>query len=232
MKSLSREEVRSIDSCAINQLRIPGVVLMENAGRCAAEAIEVFLKSRSDKIAGKAVAVVAGAGNNGGDGFVVARHLANRGARLVTFLVAAEEKIHGDAKINLTAIRNLGHDIRLISGKTAIGLAEKLRKFDLIVDAVGGTGISGPLRGEIAVAVQQINVASQAGNVPVVAIDIPTGLDCDIGLADGPAVRADLTVTFVARKIGFDNPASEQYTGQVQVADIGIDPVVVMLLGK
>ena len=214
MKSLSREEIRRIDRCAIETLGIPGVILMENAGRNAAAAIQGYL----EKASCKTVAVVAGAGNNGGDGYVIARHLANWGAKVTTFLVVPAEKVAGDAKINLDVIRGLGHDIRDATGQALASLGETLKAFELVVDAVGGTGIRGPLRGAAAEAVEQINASGR----PVVAVDIPTGLDCDSGLADGPAVKAVMTVTFVARKIGFDNPASRQYTGQVKVADIGI----------
>ena len=228
MRSLTREEVRSVDRCAIEKLQIPGLILMENAGRNAADIIEHFwqrvVEVSADTIAGTSIAIVAGGGNNGGDGFVIARHLANRGAGVVTFLVAKEEKIQGDAAINLAVIRNLDHDIRNIASDGIKKLADNLKKFDLIVDAAGGTGISGPLRGDIATAVEQINDTAQDCGINVVSIDIPTGLDCDTGVPQGPTVRADLTVTFVARKIGFDNPASEEYTGPVIVADIGIDP--------
>jgi len=93
-----------------------------------------------------------------------------------------------------------------------------MAEFDIIVDAVGGTGIRGSLSGDPAAAVEQINAAGR----PVVAVDIPTGLDCDTGEAEGPAVRADLTVTFVAAKKGFDAPQAGGYTGRVIVADIGI----------
>ncbi len=214
MKALTRQQVRNIDRCAIETLGIPGAVLMENAGRNAADAIGQFLGSA----AGRSVAIVAGAGNNGGDGFVVARHLAMRDARVVTFLVAPSEKISGDAEVNLKIIRSLGHDIRQTSAEKLTLLSQALAEFDLIVDAVGGTGISGPLRGELAEAVEQINAAGR----PVVAIDIPTGLDCDTGQAAAPAVRAAMTVTFVARKKGFDVPGAAEYTGEVRVADIGI----------
>ena len=227
MRSLSRQEVRGIDRCAIETLGIPGVILMENAGRNAADACEEFL----GQAAGKAVAIIAGAGNNGGDGFVVARHLAMRGANVVTFLIAPEEKVRGDARINLEAIRGLGHRIRLVGGDRGLDrLSEELRTFDLVVDAVGGTGISGTLRGDLATAVGQINAAGRA----VVAVDIPTGLDCDTGRAEGPVVRAAVTVTFVARKKGFDAPGAAQYTGSVVVADIGIPAGVVadIALGK
>jgi len=172
--ALSRQQVREADRRAIEEWGIPGVVLMENAGRGATDAIEELLGGA----AGRSIAVVAGRGNNGGDGFVIARHLTVRRARCEVFLVG----------------------------------------FDLIVDAVGGTGITGPLRGALAEAVERINAAG----VPVAAVDIPTGLDCDTGAAPGPTVKAQLTVTFHARKTGFDAPGASQYTGKVVVADIGI----------
>ncbi|HUT61026.1 MAG TPA: NAD(P)H-hydrate epimerase [Phycisphaerae bacterium] len=215
-RSLSRDEVRSVDRYAIETLGVPGVVLMENAGRNAADAIERFLGGAK----AKSVAVVAGAGNNGGDGFVIARHLHLRGARVVVFLVADRQKLAADAAVNLGIIEKLGLDVRPAGGANLNKLADELRRFDLIVDAVGGTGIRGALRGETAAAVEQINAAGR----PVVAVDIPTGLDCDTGAAAGPAVKADMTVTFVARKKGFDAPGAERYTGTVVVADIGVPP--------
>lgn len=187
---------------------------MENAGRCAADVIEEFLHTMK----GQSAAIVAGAGNNGGDGFVIARHLSMRGGKAVTFIVVASEKISGDAKINLDIIRNLGCDIREVTGRRLGDLATQLRQFDLIVDAVGGTGIRGALRADPALAVEQINAAGK----PVIAIDIPTGLDCDTGEASGPAVRAAMTVTMLARKKGFDAPGAKAYTGEVRVVDIGI----------
>jgi hydroxyethylthiazole kinase-like uncharacterized protein yjeF len=219
MRPLSREEVREADRRAIEVLGVPGVVLMENAGRGAADVIEKFLRGPSwAPLAGRRVAVVAGAGNNGGDGFVVARHLHIRGATVAVFLVADAAKITGDAAINLNIIRNLGIDIRCLLGDRLAQLAYDLRGFALIVDAIGGTGIRGRLQGPQATAVEQIN----ATGLRVVALDIPTGLDCDTGAADGPVVRADLTVTFHARKKGFDAPGAERYTGRVVVADIGV----------
>jgi len=215
MRSFSREEVRRIDRCAIEAVGIAGVVLMENAGRNAADAVGEFLGGAR----GRAVAVVAGTGNNGGDGFVAARHLAMRGARVVTFVLGAPDP-GSDAAANLAIIRNLGHDVRTIADDALASLAGTLRGFELIVDAVGGTGIRGPLRGRWAEAVRQINAAGR----PVVAIDIPTGLDCDTGEPGEPTVRADMTVTFVARKRGFDAPGAAAFTGEVRVADIGVDP--------
>lgn len=138
---------------------------------------------------------------------------------MAVFVVGPREKMTPDAAVNFAILEKLDFDIRPFGGEAA-ALAADLGGFDLVVDAVGGTGITGPLRGAAAAAVEGIN----AGARPVVAVDIPTGLDCDSGSAPGSAVRADLTVTFVARKIGFDAPAAADYTGKVVVADIGVPP--------
>jgi len=218
MNSLTRDEIRSVDSAAIDGLGIPGVILMENAGRNCADAIEDFLCKSSGDRTGRSVAIVAGAGNNGGDGYVIARHLAMRGFRVVTFVICPAEKISGDASVNLHAITALRHDIRFPASEQLGSLSENLAEFDVVVDAVGGTGIQGALRGSVGAAVEQINAAGR----PVVAVDIPTGLDCDTGSADGPVVRAELTVTFGAAKKGFDLGRAGEYTGDVIVADIGV----------
>ncbi len=217
MRSLSRDEVRGIDRYAVETLGMAGLVLMENAGRGAADAIGEML---GGSVGEKRIAIVAGGGNNGGDGFVVARRLAMRGAKVVTFQLAPAAKLTADAAANLTVLRNLGQDIRQLGAEDLPDLGERLREFDVVVDAVGGTGVRGALRGAMAGAVQAINAAGR----PTVAIDIPTGLDCDTGMADGPAVRAAMTVTFVARKVGFDSPGADEFTGRVVVADIGIPP--------
>jgi len=222
MRSLTREQVRAVDACAIETLGIPALILMENAGRGAADAVCQAL----GPVAGLSVAIVAGGGNNGGDGFVIARHLAMRGARTETFLVSPAEKLSGDAAVNYRALASLRHTIHAVPEAELDSLADRLSGFAVVVDAVGGTGIRGALRGGAAVAVQQVNAARQAG-AKVVAVDIPTGLDCDTGRAEGPSVRADLTITFVARKKGFDRPGAGEYTGQVIVADIGVPADVI-----
>jgi hydroxyethylthiazole kinase-like uncharacterized protein yjeF len=219
MDSLSRAEVRAIDRCAIATIGVAGEVLMENAGRQAADAVEQFVAGGG----GRRVAIVAGGGNNGGDGFVVARHLALRGLEVTTFLVASPEKLTHDAATNYRICRRLGLDVRPIDARGLAALAGELAAYDAVVDAVGGTGIRGALRGDAAAAVEQINAAGR----DVVAIDIPTGLDCDTGEAPGPTVRAKFTVTFLARKKGFDAPGAAEYTGPVRVADIGVPPDVV-----
>ena len=213
-RALSRRQVRELDRLAVETWGVPGVVLMENAGRNAADAIRGFLNNDTER----RVAVVAGCGNNGGDGFVIARHLHIRGFPVAVFVVGDPEKMAPDAAVNFAILPRLNVEVRHSGGEGPSGPAGELGEFDLIVDALGGTGIKGALRGGLAAAVEQINTAGK----PVVAVDIPTGLDCDTGQAPGPTVRAALTVTFVARKIGFDAPGAADYTGKVVVADIGI----------
>ena len=218
-RTLSREAVRAIDRYAIETIGLPGAVLMENAGRGAADIAEQMLRSMVSA-SGRpgTVAVVAGAGNNGGDGFVVARHLALRGLGVRTYLVAPEGKLSGDAARNWRVLCALEADVAIVGPDALEFLADSLRSCSLVVDAVGGTGIQGALRGDIAIAVEQINAAGR----PVLAIDIPTGLDCDTGMAGGPAVRAAATVTFVAVKQGFAAPGAQAYLGKIHVRDIGI----------
>lgn len=214
MRSLKRREVRAIDRYAIDTLGIPGVVLMENAGRNAADLARDMLGENTGR-----VAVLAGAGNNGGDGFVIARHLLREGVETDVYLVVPEEKIAGDAEVNLKILKAMGEAVQPTTHPADDLPVSLLKGFDLLIDALGGTGISGALRGSLAEAVERLNAADR----PVLAVDIPTGLDCDTGTADGPAVRAARTVTFVARKAGFDAPGSEAFTGEVHLADIGID---------
>jgi NAD(P)H-hydrate epimerase len=227
--ALTRQQVRAFDERAIKVWRVPSLVLMENAGRNAADAISTFLSGAS----GKSIVIAAGVGNNGGDGFVIARRLAMCGARVLVAVVGDAARFTDDARTNfdilaaLTAAANTTHgpaadqwklDLRQLSGAGVDTLGTLLAGADLVVDALGGTGISGPLRGDMAAAVEQINRAGR----PVVAIDIPTGLDCDSGLAHAPTIRAAMTVTMVARKVGFDAPAAAEYTGKVVVVDIGV----------
>ena len=213
MASLSRQAVRQVDRWAIEQIHLPGVVLMENAGRQAADVAQQLLAG-----AQTSVAVVAGCGNNGGDGFVLARHLSLRRIEVAVYVVAPRQKLSPDAAVNFQALLALNVPVTDVLPEDMPGLADRLRQAMVVVDAVGGTGITGDLRGQAAEAVRQINAAGRS----VLAVDTPTGLDCDSGVAGDPTVRATTTVTFVARKLGFDNPESAAYTGRVVVADIGV----------
>ncbi len=186
---------------------------MENAGRNAAEIIQ---REFDD---GARVWIVAGVGNNGGDGLVIARHLYNFGRRVEVLVNANPEGMTPDTMTNYDIIRTMNLPIRVESDPN--GSATRLQGVlpdDLIVDALMGTGFRGPVRGGVAAWIEAINKNTCRA---VVAVDIPSGLDCDTGEPAHPTVRADLTITFVAMKKGFGAPAAREYVGRVLVADIG-----------
>jgi len=207
---MTRQEVRAVDAWAINTLGVPGVVLMENAGRSCAE----LIKEKLAKIARPKACIFCGTGNNGGDGYVIARHLLNGGFEVTVVICGLRDKIKGDAKINLDILERLSQRIKQLNLNADI--ASQVKTFaegaDMIVDAVFGTGLSSQLSDEYKQLIEGIN----AQNKPVLAVDIPSGLDCDTGKPLGAAVKATYTVTFVAAKKGFTEKASAEYTGQLQ----------------
>ncbi len=209
---LTRDQVRAVDRRAIEEFGVPSVVLMENAGRGAAEVL-LALGVRGP------VVVCCGKGNNGGDGFVIARHLDNRGIAVRVLLFARPEELSGDAAINHGILARAGVpvDVRAESTVDAEALRRELAAAEWVVDALFGTGLMGALRPPFDAVVGAVN----ASGVRVLAVDIPSGLDCDTGEPLGPCVRAAHTVTFVAPKTGFANPAARAWTGLVHVADIG-----------
>lgn len=209
---LSRDEVRELDRRAIQEFGVPGVVLMENAGRGVAD---LLASLNPDK---KRVLILCGPGNNGGDGFVIARHLDNRGVEVDVLLFGSIERLTPDARINAEIWRKsaplwtnpnsgpLDVDIRrIIDGARA-----------WIVDALFGTGLTRALGPPFDEVVAAVNVSQ-----PVLAVDIPSGLDCDTGEPLGPTIRATHTATFVAQKKGFLNPAAKRFLGEAHVVDIG-----------
>jgi hydroxyethylthiazole kinase-like uncharacterized protein yjeF len=214
---MTRDEVRAFDAWAINTLGIPGVVLMENAGRSCAELIE----DRFKEIAGLKVCIFCGTGNNGGDGYVIARHLMNHGVSVSVVVCGDRGKIKGDAKINLDILERMGRSVELLNPADN-DISEQVEHFcagaDIIVDGLFGTGLRGQLSDPYRRLIESIN----ACNNPVLAVDIPSGLDCDTGELLGAAVRAAWTVTFVAVKKGFVSANAAQYTGEIFVASIGI----------
>jgi len=214
---MTRDEVRAIDAWAINTLGIPGVVLMENAGRSCAELIK-------DKLRGNAepkVCIFCGTGNNGGDGYVIARHLLNSGFDVTVVVCGDRSKIKGDAKINLEILERMGRPIESLNLSEG-GVREQVEAFcseaDMLVDGLFGTGLSGQLRGEYIDLIDSMNTCQ----CPITAVDIPSGLDCDTGEPLGAAIRAAATVTFVALKKGFASSAARRYTGEIYIASIGI----------
>jgi NAD(P)H-hydrate epimerase len=214
---LSRAQLRELDRRAIEEYGVSGVVLMENAGRGAAE---VLLRLG---VHGR-ILVCCGKGNNGGDGFVVARHLDNVGVPVRIFLFCRPEELTGDAAINHRIIARAGLPLQAFPDGSAPedALRQELARVEWAVDALFGTGLSGPVRAPL----DQVVAALNASSARVLAVDIPSGLDCDTGLPFGLTVRAQHTVTFVAQKKGFGNPAAREYLGQVHVVDIGAPRVL------
>lgn len=207
--------MRELDRRAIEEIGIPGGVLMENAGRGAAESLE---RRFADRFPGP-VLILAGKGNNGGDGYVIARHLLNRGWRVRTVVLATAESIGGDAGINLQALLRSGGEVTFASAEEA--LAETLAvqgDAALVVDALLGTGLTTEVRGHYGHAIDWINRSS----APVVAVDIPSGIDAGSGRVLGQAVRADLTVTFAFAKVGHAVYPGAAFAGTLETVDIGI----------
>ncbi len=219
-EALTCEQIRALDRFAVEQLGLPGVVLMENAGRHAAEFIYSTLVNR----AASRVVILCGPGNNGGDGFVIARHLHNAGVAVAIVLAAPPEKSQGDAATNLRILERM--ELKFVPAfeptsldgiRAAIGVA------DVIVDALLGTGSGGDPRGVIGDLITLANTAARARRI---AIDIPSGLDADSGRPGDPCFRADATVTMLAPKVGFEAPEARAYVGRVVVVDIGFSPAL------
>jgi NAD(P)H-hydrate epimerase len=213
---MTRQEVRDFDAYSINTLGIPGVILMENAGRGCSEIAIAELKKRG----GSKVCIFCGTGNNGGDGFVIARHLKNAGFDVNIVLCGPAAKIKGEALVNYKIAVNMETEIKEFAEPEKIDAGKLAADSDLIVDAIFGTGLAGKLKPGFAKIIESIN----ALNKPVIAVDIPSGLDCDEGKPLPTAIKAIATVTFVAAKKGFQSISSAEYTGDIYVASIGIEP--------
>ena len=206
---LTRDEVRSVDKAAIEQLGMSGLILMENAGRGAAELIhQVVPEGR--------IGIVCGRGNNAGDGYVIARHLQLLGREVcITSLVELEE-LSGDAAANAKIA--VAGKIPIRRANTAAELAAAFRTAECLIDCMLGTGARGELREPYATAVSAANAAA----VSRIAIDVPTGLDCDDGTANDPTFLANHTITFVAPKIGLLVESAAQFMGELYTAGIGV----------
>ncbi|GAN35129.1 MAG: NAD(P)H-hydrate epimerase [Candidatus Brocadia sp. AMX2] len=216
-ESLTREEMRELDRKAIEEYKIPGLILMENAGRNVAEEV---LKMTDDPQRTK-VAILCGKGNNGGDGYVVARHLHNHHVPVDVFLVANISDIlkDGDAGTNLQILLPMKIPIREILGITEIAsVLKELGSYDIIIDALFGTGLSGEVRQPFKTLIEGVNNL----NKPIVSVDIPSGLDCNNGNILGAAMKATKTVTFAASKRGFYLGNGPVHTGKIIITDISI----------
>jgi hydroxyethylthiazole kinase-like uncharacterized protein yjeF len=210
MKICTPSQMQEIDRKAIEEIKIPGLTLMENAGRGTYETIVDYYGDAKSKT----VAVFCGKGNNGGDGFVVARFLAQNGAKVLVFLLGNKPDIKGDAAANLAKAEKMGIPIRQLSDP---GLIEIPGDTWLVVDAIFGTGFEGDIKEPIAAIINKINTAKTI----IVAVDCPSGLDGACGRVSNPTVKANLTVTFGLPKIGQALYPGKAYCGNLEVIDIG-----------
>lgn len=207
---LTRDEARAMDRDAVERLGLPSVVLMENAGRGAAEAILARYG------AGARVLCLGGVGQNGGDAWVVARHLANVGVEVKSAVVGEPQRIGGDAKINYDALRAAGVLVGVI--RQASALDALLESTDVVVDGLFGTGLARSIVGLVAECLARVAAFAR----PVVALDLPSGIDADTGAVLGHAITAALTVTFGAEKRGLRAYPGARHAGDVVVASIGV----------
>ena len=215
-RALKRDEIREIDRKAIEEYEIPGIILMENAGR---NVVEEILKILPEPDKAKVV-IFCGKGNNGGDGFVIARHLYNKGVNVSVYLLSRISNVlaDGDASTNLKILLNMNLKIKELEEVDIEEIGKKLQGCNIIVDAIFGTGLSGEVREPARSLIMKINET----NIPVVSVDIPSGLDCNEGVVLGAAVKATKTVTFVAAKAGFFKECGREYTGELIVSDISV----------
>lgn len=215
MKLVTVDQMRSLDAGASQEYGIPSLVLMENAGRGVAEKTEEFF---AGCVVNRRILVFAGKGNNGGDGFVAARHLANRGADVKVFLLYPREEITGDALVNLEILEKLGINISVLGPRDIQKVKVSLLYGDLVIDAIFGTGFRGKAQGNAAWLIEAINDSSR----PVIAVDLPSGLEADTGKVNGPCIRASLTCTFGLPKLGFYLYPGVEFCGEIVLVDISL----------
>jgi NAD(P)H-hydrate epimerase len=236
MQTLTREQVRLLDRLATEEYGIPSLVLMENAGRSVADVVLECLRkegrapqfsppSQGGDTEGVATAAIfCGSGNNGGDGYVVARHLHNAGLKVAVYSAADPAKITGDAAVQRQIVEKMKLPLYpLMNEEDLTGLRPQLEETHILVDALLGTGFTGELRPHLAAIVRRCNALAINGR-KLIAVDVPSGLDCNTGKPSSVTIRADVTVTFVASKQGFNHPDARPYLGRVVVATIGTPP--------
>jgi hydroxyethylthiazole kinase-like uncharacterized protein yjeF len=215
---VSVAEMTALDRATIDEVGLPAITLMETAGRAVADAAMRMLGD----VRGH-VAVVCGPGNNGGDGFVTARVLRDRGIDAVVYLAVSREAVRGDAKAHLGILERAGGVVRSIATRQALGeISPPIAQAVLVIDAFFGIGLARSIEGHLAAVVEQINRAPRR-----LAVDIPSGLDADTGRALGAAVAAHRTVTMGALKLALVSAPGFASCGEVEVAEIGISPALI-----
>ena len=220
MRVLNTQQMREADRRTIDEVGIPSIVLMENAGRQAVAAMEAAF----DDLPTSRVGVLCGRGNNGGDGFVIARTLIQRGVETAVFLLGSVADVRGDARTNLEVLGRIGLTVVEITDAQQWELHfTEISECDLLVDAILGTGFQGRLSGLLETVVADVNGLG----APVIAVDLPTGLSADSHEVDGEAVEASMTVTLAAPKIPLVLPPADTHAGDLVIADIGIPHPIV-----
>jgi NAD(P)H-hydrate epimerase len=220
MRVLNAAQMREADRYTILEIGIPSIVLMENAGRQVVAAMEASFGDLPDK----RVAVLAGRGNNGGDGFVVARTLMQRDVDVSVFLLGQVADVRGDARTNLEILGRLGLTVVEVTNEQEWELHfSDISECDVIVDAIFGTGLKNGVEGMLQTVVADVN----SSGIPVVAVDLPSGLSADTHEVPGDAIDAALTVTLGAPKLPLVLPPAERHCGDLVIADIGIPDEVI-----
>jgi NAD(P)H-hydrate epimerase len=215
MRILSAAQMREADRCATEDIGIPSLVLMENAGRQVVAAIEAAYEEELDGRVG----IICGRGNNGGDGFVVARTLMQRGVDTSVFVIGPVAEIRGDARTNLDILGRIGATVVEIGDEQTWELHfSEISRCSLIVDAIFGTGLKSALGGMMETVVADIN----ASDIPIVSIDLPSGMSADTPHLIGDCIEASMTVTLAAAKLPLVLPPGETHAGDIVIADIGI----------
>jgi NAD(P)H-hydrate epimerase len=208
--ALTRQQSREVDRIAVEKYGIQSIVLMENAGRGC---VDVLNRIGIDS----PVVILCGKGNNAGDGFVIARHLEIRGHKCRVILLCPPHELRGDAATNFAILQ-----------KTGVTISDRLNEIendaDWLIDAMLGTGAVGEPRPPFDAAIDWMN----AHPAKKLAVDVPSGLDCDTGLPATHTIRADHTCTFAAMKIGFTQPSAKPFTGTIHVCDIGVPPALLL----
>jgi NAD(P)H-hydrate epimerase len=228
MKILTAAEMKEVDRLSTDRADIPSIALMENAGRGVAE----FIQRRYPDISRRSIIVLCGKGNNGGDGFVVARHLRQMGAKPDVFLCASPSELRGDAAENLKRWQAFPSDLRVVESDTDWEKLEpKIAAPGIIVDALLGTGTRGPVTGLLQYVIHSVNTKRSPRSV-VIAVDIPSGLIADTGERAGETITADYTITFTAPKIGMFQRNAPACIGTLVVCDIGSPAALVEEVGK
>ena len=215
MKKVTRKEMAAIDRCAIEEYKIPSIILMENAGRCAADvALKMLKKQKSKK-----VSLFAGKGNNGGDGMVAARHLTNNGCEITCYLLGERERIlSATTKKNLQILERMKLPLRAIPDlDSLLNFRREIEKSTLFLDAIFGIGLTGKVRSPEREIIEFLNGFKKT----VLSLDIPSGLDADTGVAE-TAIVATETVTFALPKKGLFLNDGPKYSGKITVAEISI----------